>query len=120
MTTKRSDIECCQQVVALHRSCGFNIEPEWVIFNELVSTTRNYIRTVSEIKPEWYVCTLLASHGVIDCYRLLEIAPNYFDISTYPEGETKRALQRVANARSNGIPDATSLLRNLLKRFTFV
>jgi pre-mRNA-splicing factor ATP-dependent RNA helicase DHX15/PRP43 len=90
-----------------------------VIFNELVSTGRNYIRTVSEVKPEWYVCTFLASHGVTNCSRLLEIAPNYFDISSFPEGETKRALQRVANAGSNGITDAASLLRNLLKRFTF-
>ena len=93
-----------------------------MIFNELVFTTRNYIRTVSEVKPEWYVCTFfLASYGITDCSRLLEIAPNYFDISSFPEGETKRALQRVAKARSNGfpIPDAASLLRNLLKRFTF-
>ncbi|KAH6879675.1 P-loop containing nucleoside triphosphate hydrolase protein [Coprinopsis sp. MPI-PUGE-AT-0042] len=41
------------QVVALHPSCGLEGQPEWVLFNEFVLTTRPYIRTVSEIKPEW-------------------------------------------------------------------
>lgn len=41
------------QVVALHPSCGLDTQPEWVIFNEFVLTTRPYIRTVSEVKPEW-------------------------------------------------------------------
>jgi pre-mRNA-splicing factor ATP-dependent RNA helicase DHX15/PRP43 len=43
------------QVVALHPSCGLDTQPEWVLFNEFVLTTRPYIRTVSEIKAEWYV-----------------------------------------------------------------
>jgi pre-mRNA-splicing factor ATP-dependent RNA helicase DHX15/PRP43 len=47
------------QVVALHPSCGLEGQPEWVLFNEFVLTTRPYIRTVSEIKPEWYVLRLL-------------------------------------------------------------
>ena len=32
--------------------------------------------------------------------RLLEYAPNYFDLSTFPDGETKRALLRVQKKRS--------------------
>ncbi len=32
--------------------------------------------------------------------RLLEHAANYFDLSTFTDGETKRALQRVVNKRS--------------------
>ncbi|KAG6860462.1 DEAH-box ATP-dependent RNA helicase prp43 [Termitomyces sp. Mi166 len=72
------------QVVALHPSCGLDNQPEWVIFNEFVLTTRPYIRTVSDVKPEW----------------LLEYAPSYFDLSTFQDGETKRALQRVVNKRA--------------------
>ncbi|EJF57706.1 P-loop containing nucleoside triphosphate hydrolase protein [Dichomitus squalens LYAD-421 SS1] len=72
------------QVVSLHPSCGLDSSPEWVIFNEFVLTTKPYIRTVTEVRPEW----------------LLEYAPNYFDLSTFPEGETKRALQRVLKKRS--------------------
>lgn len=41
------------QVVGLHPSCGLDTQPEWVIFNEFVLTTRPYIRIVTEIRPEW-------------------------------------------------------------------
>ncbi|KAJ3793038.1 P-loop containing nucleoside triphosphate hydrolase protein [Lentinula aff. detonsa] len=71
------------QVVALHPSCGLDTQPEWVLFNEFVLTKRPYIRTVTEVKPEW----------------MLEYAPVYFDLASFPGGETKRALQRVANTR---------------------
>ncbi|KAK0230461.1 P-loop containing nucleoside triphosphate hydrolase protein [Armillaria fumosa] len=72
------------QVVALHPSCGLDTQPEWVIFNEFVLTSRPYIRTVSDVRPEW----------------LLEHAAHYFDLSTFTNGETKRALQRVVNKRA--------------------
>ncbi|RXW20408.1 hypothetical protein EST38_g5439 [Candolleomyces aberdarensis] len=71
------------QAVALHPSCGSEGQPEWVLFNEFVLTARSYIRTVSEVKPEW----------------LLELAPMYYDLKTFPDGETKRALQRAANKK---------------------
>lgn len=32
--------------------------------------------------------------------RLLEYAPSYYDLSTFTDGETKRALVRVQNKRS--------------------
>jgi pre-mRNA-splicing factor ATP-dependent RNA helicase DHX15/PRP43 len=41
------------QVVGLHPSCGLETQPEWVLFNEFVLTTRPYIRTVTEIRAEW-------------------------------------------------------------------
>ncbi|KIJ67411.1 hypothetical protein HYDPIDRAFT_127370 [Hydnomerulius pinastri MD-312] len=69
------------QVVALHPSCGLDTQPEWVIFNEFVLTTRPYIRTVTDVRPEW----------------LSEYAPTYYDPSSFTDGETKRALLRVAN-----------------------
>ncbi|KAJ6462001.1 P-loop containing nucleoside triphosphate hydrolase protein [Mycena vitilis] len=44
------------QVVTLHPSCGMDKQPEWVIFNEFVLTnTRPYFRTVTEVRPEWFV-----------------------------------------------------------------
>ncbi|KAG1822834.1 P-loop containing nucleoside triphosphate hydrolase protein [Suillus subaureus] len=64
---------------ALHPSCGLDTQPEWVIFHEFVLTTRPYIRTVTDVRPEW----------------LLEYAPLYFDLKNWPDGETKRALIRV-------------------------
>ncbi|CDO68562.1 hypothetical protein BN946_scf184998.g59 [Trametes cinnabarina] len=91
------------QVVSLHPSCGLDTSPEWVIFNEFVLTTKPYIRTVSEIKPEW----------------LLEYAPNYYDLSTFPDGETKRALLRIQKKRTlkavGGTGSAPSSGRNTPK-----
>ncbi|KAG0695850.1 P-loop containing nucleoside triphosphate hydrolase protein [Suillus ampliporus] len=72
------------QVVVLHPSCGLATQPEWVIFNEFVLTTRPYIRTVSDVRPEW----------------LLEYATSYFDLKNWPDSETKRALLRAANKRA--------------------
>ena len=42
------------QVVQLHPSACLDHKPEWVIYNEFVLTTKNYIRTITDIKPEWY------------------------------------------------------------------
>ncbi|KAI0791339.1 P-loop containing nucleoside triphosphate hydrolase protein [Abortiporus biennis] len=67
------------QVVSLHPSCGLDTTPEWVLFNEFVLTSRAYIRTVTVVKPEW----------------LLEFAPQYYDLSSFAKGETKRALEQV-------------------------
>ncbi|KAI0653665.1 pre-mRNA-splicing factor ATP-dependent RNA helicase PRP43 [Cubamyces menziesii] len=82
------------QVVQLHPSCGLNTSPEWVIFNEFVLTTRPYIRMVTEVRPEW----------------LLEYAPNYYDLSTFPNGETKQALMRVQKKRTLKVAASTGRL----------
>ncbi|KAI0357049.1 P-loop containing nucleoside triphosphate hydrolase protein, partial [Trametes cingulata] len=78
------------QVVSLHPSCGLDTSPEWVVFNEFVLTTKPYIRTVTEVRPEW----------------LLEYATNYYDLSTFPDGETKRALLRVQKKRTLKVASA--------------
>jgi hypothetical protein len=70
------------QPVHLHPSCCLETQPEWVIFNEFVLTSRHYIRTVTEIRPGW----------------LLGLATDYYDLRTFPDGDAKRSLQRVSNA----------------------
>jgi pre-mRNA-splicing factor ATP-dependent RNA helicase DHX15/PRP43 len=83
-------------------------QPEWVIFNEFVLTTRPYIRTVSEVKPEWSVTAAFSTfppHFLILAItffivRLIEYATNYFDLASFPDGETKRALQRIVNKKA--------------------
>jgi pre-mRNA-splicing factor ATP-dependent RNA helicase DHX15/PRP43 len=64
--------------VVLHPSSGLD-KSEWVLFDEFVLTSRNYIRNCTEIQPEW----------------LLQIAPSYYDLSNFPNGETKNILQRL-------------------------
>ena len=41
------------QTVMLHPSTVLGVEAEWVLYNEFVLTTKNYIRTVTAVKAEW-------------------------------------------------------------------
>lgn len=41
------------QSVLLHPSTVLAHDAEWVLYNEFVLTTKNYIRTVTAVKPEW-------------------------------------------------------------------
>lgn len=41
------------QSVLLHPSTVLGVEADWVVYNEFVLTTKNYIRTVTAVKPEW-------------------------------------------------------------------
>lgn len=68
------------QVVQLHPSTVLDHKPEWVVYNEFVLTTKNYIRVVTDVKPEW----------------LLKIAPQYYDMKNFPECEAKRQLTQLS------------------------
>lgn len=50
-----------------------------VLYQEFVLTSKNYIRTVLDIKGEW----------------LVDSAPHYYDLANFPPGEAKRALERL-------------------------
>ena len=67
------------QSVFLHPSTSLERKPEWALYQEFVLTTRNYIRTVTDIRGEW----------------LVDLATHYFDLANFPAGETKIALQRL-------------------------
>ena len=41
------------QAVLLHPSSVLGIDSEWVVYNEFWLTTKNYVRTVTGVKPEW-------------------------------------------------------------------
>eukprot|EP00953_Heterococcus_sp_UTEX-ZZ885_P038285 19656-Heterococcus_DN1.PRE.1 len=67
------------QVVGIHPSSALDSKPEWVIFEEFVLTSKNFIRTVTAVQPEW----------------LVEVAPHYYDLQQFPECEAKHALEAV-------------------------
>ena len=71
-----------KQVVALHPSTVMDKQPDWVLYNEFVLTTKNFIRTVTSVRGEW----------------LVEIAPQYYDLATWPPGETQVQLRRYYDA----------------------
>ena len=67
------------QPVTMHPSHGLDHKPEWVLYNEFVMTNSNYIRTCTAIYSDW----------------LLDIAPQYYDMTNFPEGEAKESLKRM-------------------------
>ncbi|KAJ8451448.1 hypothetical protein Cgig2_017839 [Carnegiea gigantea] len=69
------------QTVYLHQSSGLaQVEPlpRWVIYHELVLTTKEYMRQVTELKPEW----------------LVEIAPHYYQLKDAEDCLEQRKCQR--------------------------
>lgn len=73
-----------QQVVSLHPSTGLDTSPEFVVYNEFALTTKNFLRTVSAVKPEW----------------LLSLGGEYFNLRTFQDGPLKRALMHAAEKRA--------------------
>jgi len=74
------------QVVALHPSTVLQHKPEWALYQEFVLTSKNYIRTVTDIKGEW----------------LVELAPHYYDLKNFPACEAKKVLERIYLKKSRG------------------
>ena len=70
----------------LHPSSAlFNKNPEWLIYHELVLTTKEYMRSVIPIQPSW----------------LLEIAPHYYQDVDLQVKDGQRAK---ANTKNLEIP----------------
>ncbi|XP_027905152.1 pre-mRNA-splicing factor ATP-dependent RNA helicase DEAH1 isoform X1 [Vigna unguiculata] len=68
------------QTVHIHPSAGLaEVLPRWVIYHELVLTTKEYMRQVTELKPEW----------------LVEIAPHYYQLKDVEDLHSKK-MPRVA------------------------
>lgn len=68
------------QTVNIHPSSGLaKVLPRWVVYHELVYTTKEYMRQVIEIKPEW----------------LVEIAPHYYKMKDV-EDAGARKMPKVA------------------------
>ena len=66
------------QVVQLHPSTVLDRKPEWVMYNEFVLTTSNFIRGCTVVYADW----------------LIEAVPQYFDLSSFPKCEAKYSLER--------------------------
>jgi pre-mRNA-splicing factor ATP-dependent RNA helicase DHX15/PRP43 len=67
------------QPVSLHPSTGIDHKPEWVLYNEFVMTSSNFVRTCTSVYCDW----------------LLEIAPQYYNLANFPNGEAKESLKRM-------------------------
>jgi pre-mRNA-splicing factor ATP-dependent RNA helicase DHX15/PRP43 len=57
-TSGKAYLTVDQQNVLLHPSTVLGQDSEWVLYNEFVLTSKNYIRTITAVKPEWLlVCS---------------------------------------------------------------
>jgi pre-mRNA-splicing factor ATP-dependent RNA helicase DHX15/PRP43 len=61
---------------AIHPSSCLQRHPEWIMYSAYVFTSKDYVRTVSEIKAEW----------------LLDASPTFFAPENLSDGLVKRAL----------------------------
>ncbi|XP_015869881.3 pre-mRNA-splicing factor ATP-dependent RNA helicase DEAH1 isoform X1 [Ziziphus jujuba] len=63
------------QTVHIHPSSGLaQVLPRWVVYHELVLTTKEYMRQVTELKPDW----------------LVEIAPHYYQLKDVEDPGSKK------------------------------
>lgn len=74
------------QVVALHPSASITHNPEWVVYNDFVLTSKNFVRTVTQVRGEW----------------LVQFAPVYYDPRTFPKSEAKTQLERIQQRAKTG------------------
>ena len=84
-------------VVQLHPSTCLDHKPDWVLYNEFVLTSKNYVRTITDIKVISIQPGSLLNLIVIKVEWLVEIAPAYYKTDNLPNCEAKRILDKVRN-----------------------
>ena len=85
------------QIVLLHPSSVIQTDSEWLLYNEFVLTTKNYIRTVTSVKPEWLLVSRALSLPLKISDLTQDIAPTYYDIPSFQKGDIRNSLQRAAD-----------------------
>ncbi|KNC84811.1 hypothetical protein SARC_02986 [Sphaeroforma arctica JP610] len=69
-----------QSVVYIHPSSAlFNRQPEWVVYHDLVLTTKEYMREVTAVEPQWFV----------------EFAPAFFKVGDPTRMSKAKRQQRI-------------------------
>lgn len=67
----------------MHPSTTLTHKPEWLLYNEFVLTSKNFVRTVTQVRGEW----------------LVEVAAQYYDVSTFPKSEARTQLERIVSRK---------------------
>lgn len=95
----------------LHPSSSLKNNPLWVIYGDFVITKYKFIRTVTGVCQEWLVSFankifvksqivfiadyLFIYFHVLLNFRLVDIAPRYYDHERFPQCETERVLEQL-------------------------
>lgn len=72
------------QVVSIHPSSVLDSKPPWVLFEEFVLTSKNYVRTVTSVRVDW----------------LVSIAPHYYDMENFPACEARDELKSAIRSKA--------------------
>ncbi|XP_051632340.1 LOW QUALITY PROTEIN: pre-mRNA-splicing factor ATP-dependent RNA helicase DHX16 [Manacus candei] len=73
-----------QQPVFIHpNSALFALQPRWVLYHELVCTSKEFMRQVIEIDPSW----------------LLEVAPHYYQAKELEDGSARKMPKKAGKCR---------------------
>jgi len=84
------------QLIALHPSTGLQHKPEWVLYHEFVLTSKNFMRTCTQVRGDW----------------LVEISPRYYQPEDMPKSEARNQIQNIiARRRQNGAVEGGGLPR---------
>ena len=67
------------QMVLLHPSTSIDHKPVWVMYHDFVLTKKNYIRTNTEVDPNWF----------------WEACESYFDLEEFKNSEAKQELVKL-------------------------
>ncbi|XP_074655901.1 pre-mRNA-splicing factor ATP-dependent RNA helicase DHX16-like isoform X2 [Tubulanus polymorphus] len=74
------------QTVMVHpNSCLYEERPRWIIYHELVFTTKEFMRQVIEIENSW----------------LMEVAPHYYKATELEDGSGKKMPKNTGKARED-------------------
>lgn len=76
------------QNVLLHPSTVLGHDAEWVLYNEFVLTSKNYIRTITAVKPEWLLVCFPPSRVLkpISLIRSTGYCANLLQCQRLPQG----------------------------------
>jgi HrpA-like RNA helicase len=75
----------CAQRLSIHpNSVLFKTPPEWVVFHEVIVTTKEFMREVTAIKAVW----------------LSEIAPHFYELKKLPVPSQEQTTNSTSNKQS--------------------
>mmetsp|Transcript_70055 Transcript_70055/g.194680 ORF Transcript_70055/g.194680 Transcript_70055/m.194680 type:complete len:713 (-) Transcript_70055:294-2432(-) len=72
------------QEAALHPFTCLQHKPDWIVYNKVSINSRYFLRVATQVRVEW----------------LVELAPKFFDVKTFPKCEAKLQLEKIAARRA--------------------
>merc|ERR1719150_3017286 len=88
------------QAVYIHPSSSlFNRQPEWVVYHELVLTTKEYMREVTALDPKWLVEFAPAFYKFSDPTKLSNFKKNQRIEPLFNKYEENKDAWRISRTR---------------------